>query len=138
MGDKINIISVNIQGLKGRVCDVGVGQAPRHILRQVSPLVDSVLRSKPDVILLQEINVIQNTLTRENFPYDDFPHYHVYLSRNLRSGIMIKETLASKQLDIIGLWRTFHRLFLMLGPNLTTQPTTSDRLLSVPTSTYEN
>ena len=55
----------------------------------------------PDIILLQEVNVVGFTITDQNFPFHLFPQYNVYFANNFRAAVLVNSTtLNSSQLNI--------------------------------------
>ena len=76
-------ISYNLRGLKTKMGPVsGKCPVPPHLFREPLPFPDAVNNSNTQVLLIQEINVIGATLTKENFPFNAFPEFNVYLSPN--------------------------------------------------------
>ena len=95
----IRVVSYNIHALLSKL-----GCAPLvpsfGFDTQVRPFSDIVSILEPDVILLQEVNVVGLTLTNINFPFHLFPRYHVYFSNNFRSVILVRDWLSSSGLSL--------------------------------------
>ena len=96
----ISVVSYNIHALLSKLGVDPLTQVHHRFDKNVRPFSDLVTGLKPDVLLLQEINVVDITLTDVNFPYHLFPRYNVYFSKNFRVAILVADTLNCTFLDL--------------------------------------
>ena len=95
------IISFNSQGMKHR--KLGPEPFPAsfgHVSKIQRPIPDYIYIERPDVVLMQEVNVVQRTFSAQSFPSQLFPGYSVYFAPNMRTLVMVRSDHASEQLNI--------------------------------------